>query len=93
MRVLGANRRQLRLAQLTEFAVLGLIAGLVAAIAANVIAGAIATRVFEMNWLPDWRVAAVGALIGVIAVTLTGLAATRRVVTTPPSHTLRAIAG
>jgi putative ABC transport system permease protein len=93
MRVLGANRRQLRLAQLTEFAVLGLIAGLVAAIAANAIAGAIATRVFEMNWLPDWRVAAVGALIGVVAVTLTGLAATRRVVTTPPSQTLRAIAG
>lgn len=93
MRVLGANRRQLRLAQLTEFAVLGLIAGLVAAVAANAIAGAIATRVFEMNWLPDWRVAAVGALIGVVAVTLTGLAATRRVVTTPPSQTLRAIAG
>lgn len=93
MRVLGANRRQLRLAQLTEFAVLGLIAGLVAAIAANAIAGAIATRVFEMNWLPDWRVAAVGALIGVLAVTLTGLAATRRVVTAPPSQTLRAIAG
>jgi hypothetical protein len=38
-------------------------------------------------------VAAVGALIGVVAVTLTGLAATRRVVTTPPSQTLRAIAG
>jgi putative ABC transport system permease protein len=93
MRVLGANRRQLRLAQLTEFAVLGLIAGLVAAVAANVIAGAIATRVFEMNWLPDWRVAAVGALIGVVAVTLTGLAATRRVITTPPSQTLRAIGG
>jgi putative ABC transport system permease protein len=93
MRVLGANRRQLRLAQLAEFAVLGLIAGLVAAIAANAIAGAIATRVFEMNWLPDWRVAAVGALVGIIAVTLTGLAATRRVVTTPPSQTLRAIAG
>ena len=93
MRVLGANRRQLRLAQLTEFAVLGLIAGLVAAVAANAIAGAVATRVFEMNWLPDWRVAAVGALIGVVAVTLTGLAATRRVVTTPPSQTLRAIAG
>jgi len=93
MRVLGASRRQLRQAQLAEFAVLGLIAGLVAAVAANAIAGAIATRVFEMNWLPDWRVAAVGALIGVVAVTLTGLAATRRIVTTPPNQTLRAIAG
>jgi putative ABC transport system permease protein len=93
MRVLGASRRQLRQAQLAEFAVLGLIAGLVAAVAANAIAGAIATRVFEMNWLPDWRVAAVGALIGVVAVTLTGLGATRRIVTTPPSQTLRAIAG
>lgn len=90
MRVLGASARQLRFAQLTEFAALGLIAGLTAAIAASVIAGAIATQVFEMNWLPDWRVAAVGALLGVIAVTVTGLFATARVVSAPPNQTLRA---
>jgi len=93
MRVLGASRRQLRLAQLSEFLTLGLIAGLVAAIAANVLAGVIATRVFEMNWLPDWRIAAVGALLGVIAVTVTGLVATRRVLSVPPATTLRGLNG
>ena len=39
MRVLGGSRRQLRLAQASEFAAIGLLSGLVAAIAASVLAG------------------------------------------------------
>ena len=42
MRVLGGSRRQLRLAQASEFAAIGLLSGLVAAIAASVLAGVIA---------------------------------------------------
>ena len=41
MRVLGGSRRQLRLAQASEFAAIGLLSGLVAAIAASVLAGVI----------------------------------------------------
>jgi putative ABC transport system permease protein len=93
MRVLGANTRQLRLAQLSEFVAIGLLAGFTAAIAASILSGVIATQVFDLTWVPDWRLAAVGGGLGVIAVTLTGLAATRRVVAAPPSQTLRALAG
>lgn len=93
MRVLGASRRQLRLAQLTEFAAIGLLAGLVAAIAASLLSGTIATQVFNLPWTPDWRLPAIGGALGTLAVAVTGLLATRRVVATPPSQTLRALAG
>ena len=91
MRVLGASRGQLRLAHAAEFAALGLIAGLTAALAAGTLSGFIATRVFEMDWAPDWRLALVGGGLGVVAVTLTGLFATRRIASAPPSETLRAL--
>ena len=91
MRVLGANRRQLRLAQLTEFVAIGLLAGLVAAVAASILAGVIATQVFDMPWVWDWRLPALGGALGMLAVTVTGMLATRRIVATPPAQTLRAL--
>ncbi len=93
MRVLGARTRQLRLAQASEFIALGLIAGLVAAIAASVVSGVIAVNVFDQEWAPDWRVAALGAGVGVLVVTLAGLIATRAIASQPPSQTLRALGG
>lgn len=89
MRVLGGSRRQLRLAQAGEFAALGLIAGLVAAIASTVLAGVIALHVLELPWTPDPRLAATGALVGVVVALLAGLWATRRILDAPPSVTLR----
>ncbi|NUO75200.1 MAG: FtsX-like permease family protein [Lysobacter sp.] len=89
MRVLGGSRRQLRLAQASEFAAIGLLSGLVAATAASVLAGVIATRVFDLPWRVDWTMAAVGAALGLIAALLAGLYATRRVLDAPPSVTLR----
>ncbi|MGO4222348.1 ABC transporter permease [Lysobacter sp. TAF61] len=89
MRAIGASRRQLRLAQASEFAAIGLLSGLTAAIAASVLAGVIATRVFDLPWKTDWRLAAAGAAIGVLAALLAGMFATRRVLDAPPSVTLR----
>ncbi|WP_397573334.1 ABC transporter permease [Silanimonas sp.] len=89
MRVLGGSRRQLRLAQAGEFAALGLISGLVAAIASTVLAGVIALQVLELPWTPDPRLAATGALVGVVVALLAGLWATRRILDAPPSVTLR----
>ncbi|MEO6365267.1 MAG: FtsX-like permease family protein, partial [Luteimonas sp.] len=57
MRVLGGSRRQLRLAQASEFAAIGLLSGLVAAIAASVLSGVVATRVFDLPWEPDFGMA------------------------------------
>jgi putative ABC transport system permease protein len=93
MRVLGARTRQLRLAHASEFVAIGLIAGLVAAIAASIVSGSIAVFVFEQPWAPDWRLALIGGGIGTVAVTVTGLIATRRIASAPPSQTLRALAG
>jgi len=89
MRVFGASRRQLRLAQLSEFAVIGLLSGLTAAIAAAVVSGIIAREVFDLPFRPDWQLAVVGGAIGTGLVTATGMWATRRVISAPPTVTLR----
>jgi putative ABC transport system permease protein len=89
MRVLGAHRRQLLLAQASEFAAIGLLAGLTAAIAATVLAGVVAEEVLELPWHADWRLALAAAGLGALAATVAGLLATRRVLAAPPSVTLR----
>jgi putative ABC transport system permease protein len=93
MRVLGGSRRQLRLAQASEFAAIGLLAGLVAAIAASVLSGVVARQVFDLPWQPNWAMAAAGGALGMAAALAAGLFATRRVVDAPPSVTLRGIDG
>lgn len=93
MRVLGGSRRQLRLAQASEFAAIGLLSGLVAAIAASVLAGVIATQVFDLPWKANWQLAVVGGALGMLAALLAGMFATRRVLDAPPSVTLRELQG
>jgi putative ABC transport system permease protein len=93
MRVLGASRRQLRLAQASEFAVIGLLSGLVAAVAASILSGLIATRVFNLPWHVSWTLAVVGGASGIAAATIAGLFATRSVLDAPPSVTLRELQG
>jgi putative ABC transport system permease protein len=93
MRVLGGSRRQLRLAQASEFAAIGLLSGLVAAIAASVLSGVVATRVFDLPWEANWTLAAVGGGLGMLAALAAGLFATRSVLDAPPSVTLRELQG
>jgi putative ABC transport system permease protein len=93
MRVLGGSRRQLRLAQASEFAAIGLLSGLTAAIAASVLAGVVAVQVFDLPWEFDWRMAATGGGLGVLAALAAGMFATRRVLDAPPSVTLRELQG
>ncbi|HEY0503374.1 MAG TPA: FtsX-like permease family protein, partial [Lysobacter sp.] len=93
MRVLGGSRRQLRMAQASEFAAIGLLSGLVAAIAASILSGVVANRVFDLPWEPNWTLAAVGGGLGMCAALLAGLFATRRVLDAPPSVTLRELQG
>ena len=92
MRVLGARRGQLRLAQLSEFLVIGLIAAAVAVIAANGIAASIAVRVLELPWTPNLRLSLEIAAIGLALVLAAGWFSTRRTVAAPPAETLRALA-
>lgn len=89
MRVLGGTRRQLLLAQASEFAAIGVLTGLTAATAATVLAGVVAKQVFDLPWTPDWNLVAVSTGVGVLAAMLAGLLATRRVLSAPPTVTLR----
>jgi putative ABC transport system permease protein len=93
MRVLGGSRKQLRLAQASEFAAIGLLSGLVAAIAASVLSGVIATQVFDLPWKANVSLAAIGGGLGMLAALVAGLFATRRVLDAPPSVTLRELQG
>ncbi|TBV76948.1 ABC transporter permease [Pseudoxanthomonas winnipegensis] len=93
MRVLGGSRRQLRAAQASEFAAIGLLSGLVAAIAASVLSGVVAVRVFDLPWQPNWTLAVVGGALGMLAALIAGLIATRKVLDAPPSVTLRELQG
>ncbi len=93
MRVLGGSRRQLRLAQASEFAVVGLLSGVVAAVAASVLAGVVAVRVFDLPWQPNWSMALAGAVLGMLAALVAGMFATRKVLDAPPSQTLRELQG
>jgi putative ABC transport system permease protein len=91
MRVLGGSRRQLRLAQASEFAAIGLLSGLVAATAATVLSGVVAKEAFDLPFHADYGLVASAAGIGVLVAVLAGMLATRRVVAAPPSVTLRAL--
>ena len=93
MRVLGGSRRQLRLAQASEFAAIGLLSGLVAAIAASILSGVVARQVFDLPWEANWTLAAVGGGLGMLAALAAGLFATRSVLDAPPSVTLRELQG
>jgi putative ABC transport system permease protein len=91
MRVLGGSRRQLRLAQASEFAAIGLLSGLTAAAAATLLSGIVARQAFDLPFEPDYGLVATAAGLGVLAAVLAGMLATRRVVAAPPSVTLRAL--
>lgn len=93
MRVLGGSRRQLRLAQASEFAAIGLLSGLVAAVAASILSGVVADRVFDLPWTPNWTLAIAGGAIGMLAALVAGMVATRRVVDVPPNIVLRELQG
>jgi len=91
MRVLGGSRRQLRLAQASEFAAIGLLSGLAAAGMATLLSGVVAREVFDLPFEANYGLVATAATIGLVAAVFAGMVATRRVVAAPPSVTLRAL--
>ena len=88
LRTLGAGDRQLLGAAAVEFVGLGLLAGLLGALMASLIGTLLARQVFELDWLPDWRLWLIGLAIGALGVGLTGLAVSRKLLDAPPGRLL-----
>ncbi|MEW6514579.1 MAG: FtsX-like permease family protein [Pseudomonadota bacterium] len=78
LRALGGRQRQLRQVVLAEFAVLGVLAGLLAGIGATAIGTALARWVFQLDYLPSAEYLLISIAAGVIGVSLSGMAASRR---------------
>jgi len=93
LRTLGASRRTVLLGVLTEFSVLGLLSGLLAAAGASVASYLLATRIFDLEGHWDGSLWLLGMTAGALLVGVSGLLATRSVVTQPPVITLRGDAG
>ncbi len=89
LRALGASRRQLRAAHLTEFAVLGVLAGLLAALGTELIAGVLYTRAFDLDYSFKWPVWLLAPLAGGVLIGAVGYFGTRRVVNQSPLTVLR----
>jgi putative ABC transport system permease protein len=70
LRVLGAQRRQMILAMMTEFALVGLLAGLVAALGASVLAWIVSRQVLSLPYVLDAGVPLWSAGISVVVIPL-----------------------
>jgi len=91
LRALGASRRQLRTAHLTEFAALGALAGLLAASGTELIAYLLYVRVFELDYAFKWPVWILAPLAGSLLIGIAGYIGTRRVVDRSPLSVLREV--
>ncbi|MEO7062429.1 MAG: FtsX-like permease family protein [Dokdonella sp.] len=90
LRTLGAHSRQLSIAVLAEFAVLGILAGVIAVVAAGALGSALASGVFKLaGYTPPF--AALAALVGAAAlvVALAGWLGTWRIARASPMSVLR----
>ncbi|MGE0484348.1 MAG: ABC transporter permease [Gammaproteobacteria bacterium] len=72
LKTLGAPRRFISASMLVEFVLLGAVAGALGACGALATGWLLADRVFDMPWLPDWRIAASGIVAGIVGVSTAG---------------------
>lgn len=78
MRALGGQGRQLHQSVLAEFALQGGVAGLLAGAGATAIATLLARQVFHLDYLPGAKMVLIACGIGMFAVTVFGMIASRR---------------
>ncbi|MDR3475000.1 MAG: FtsX-like permease family protein [Devosia sp.] len=89
-KVLGATRREIALAYLIEYGLLGLLATLVAAGLGAVGGWAIVTRLMQLSFSLDLPLVAIVAIGAMVATILTGLVTTWSALTSKPAAFLRA---
>ena len=91
LRTLGASRRQLATLQLAEFGSIGLLSGIIAAGGAVGTAVVLSNHVLNVPYDVNWPLPVAGILVGAVGVAVAGLLGTRRVVSSPPLQTIRAV--
>jgi putative ABC transport system permease protein len=90
LRTLGAHARQLNIAVLAEFAVLGLLAGVIAVAGAGALGSVLARQVFRMrDYVPPLDALALVVLGAALVVALAGWVGTLRIARTSPMAVLR----
>ncbi len=90
LRTLGAHSRQLNVAVLGEFAVLGLLAGTIAVVGASAIGAVLARQVFRMpDFWPPLAPLALVVLSAALIVAIAGWIGTLRIARTSPMQVLR----
>jgi len=89
LRTLGASRGTVLQGVAAEFSALGFLSGTLAAFGATPVGWELARRLFSLEYTLDPWVWVVGLMCGTLLVGVSGTLATRRVVNTPPIHTLR----
>jgi putative ABC transport system permease protein len=89
LRTLGASRSTVLQGVAAEFSALGFLSGTLAAFGATGVGWVLARRLFSLQYTLDPWVWVMGLVCGTLLVGVSGTLATRRVVDTPPIHTLR----
>jgi putative ABC transport system permease protein len=89
LRTLGASRGTVLQGVAAEFSALGFLSGTLAAFGATTVGWVLARRLFSLHYALDPWVWVVGLVCGTLLVGVSGTLATRRVVNTPPIHSLR----
>lgn len=88
-RTLGASTRRLSAMVAIEYGLLGVLAGLLGAIGALGLSWAVATRLFEIDWRPDWLGLSTGVLAAAAIVAAVGLLSSFDVIVRKPLGTLK----
>jgi putative ABC transport system permease protein len=91
LRVLGAQRRQILLAMLTEFALVGLLAGLVAALGASILAWIISRQVFNLPYGFDVEVLLWSVGASLLVIPLAAWFGLRNTLNLPPRRLLNSV--
>lgn len=89
LRTLGARRSVILKGVAAEFTVLGLLSGILASVGAAIIAWLVASRLFELEFLPNPILWVVGVALGTAIVGISGTLAVRSVVNSSPVTVLR----
>ena len=89
LKVLGCDYFRLTRALNTEFIVIGVVAGVIAAAAATLTGWLLATRVLELEYVPQLSVVIISIVVSIVLVWAVSRSGVRSALLAPPQPTLR----